>query len=265
MEKLTRLVVTRPEKQAHTLLAKAKQEEILALALPVLEIKAVEDAKQQEAIKTQILRFDEYQYALFVSQNAVQHAFTWLEDYWPQLPKGITYLAVGAKTEQAVAEQLARFGENDALASNTNSAMDSESLLQHPALQKVDGTKILIFRGCGGRTKLYRELSARGALVQQCDLYHRSLPKDAQQALVAARLQPASDLVALFSGESLANFYQLLTQACVQHWQEIDLLLPGERVVEQARSLGFSRLHWAKNASEESMWKSAQLLMQKIK
>ena len=84
----TRIIATRPEAQNADWCARLQQGGLECLAIPLLEIVAIEDARRQQAIRQQILTIDEYQKLIFVSQNAVDEAFRWIDQYWPQLPVG---------------------------------------------------------------------------------------------------------------------------------------------------------------------------------
>jgi len=221
--------------------------------VPAIEIRPLEENNQLQAAKSFIQRLDEFHFLIFISQNAVGFAFDWIEDFWPQFPLGVQCLAIGEKTGEALALRLAAF----LLAVDQHAygaSMNSEELLLIEALQNVRDKKILIFRGVGGRTKLYDELSRRGADVQHCELYHRHLPENSLARLIEKKLNADHDIVTIFSGESLANFHLLLSQADVGQWQKMSLVVPSQRVGAQARALGFERVCVALNATEEQMW-----------
>jgi uroporphyrinogen-III synthase len=96
------VVITRPEAQAAPW---AEQLQVLGFRcarLNLLEISPVAEDDKIRAIKNKILDFDLYQKVIFVSQNAVDYGMGWLEDYWPQLPIGIDYFAVGATTAKKI-------------------------------------------------------------------------------------------------------------------------------------------------------------------
>lgn len=264
------IVVTRPRAQAE-----AWAESLLGLGaqvslLPLMEIRPLQEAEAIRAIKNRILDFDHYQKAIFVSQNAVEHGFAWLEDYWPQLPQGVSFFAVGESTAKLLQSYGARVTD---LAQTQTGAMTSEALLQSPDLQSVAGEKILIFRGQGGRTHLGEILVERGAKVDYCELYQRCLPADAaQQCAQLFQLggvqfeggQPhgANDfpdlramIMTLHSGEAFINLVSLLKQLglLLKLQQQLALLVPSQRVAEQAASAGFNRVYSADNATDASM------------
>lgn len=255
------IVITRPEAQAASWAEQLHSLGFNSARLNLLEISAVADETKIRAIKNKILDFDLYQKVIFVSQNAVEYGMDWLEDYWPQLPMGIDYFAVGATT----AKKLADYGVAvQDLAVSASGGMTSEDLLSAEHLQDVDGEKILIFRGCGGRGHLAEELRKRGAWVDYCELYERSLPalasEQLQQLFAAAETPGKEIIVSLHSGESLQNLLIVLTQLpAVQQmtaraWLYNKLLLvPSQRIVAAAQAAGFKRIICAENATDNAM------------
>jgi uroporphyrinogen-III synthase len=255
------VVITRPEAQAAVWHEQLQALGFHCARLNLLEISPVVDEDKIRAIKNKILDFDLYQKVIFVSQNAVDYGMEWLEDYWPQLPVGIDFFAVGATT----AKKLASYGVAvQDLAVSASGGMTSEDLLGAEHLQEVDGEKILIFRGCGGRGHLADELRKRGAWVDYCELYERTLPAVAgeqlQQLLVSTDASAAQIILSLHSGESLQNLLALLAQlpAAQQEqaraWMQHNLLLvPSQRVVAAAQDAGFKRIICAENATDNAM------------
>src|SRR5262245_17617389 len=72
-----------------------------------------------------LLGLDRYQHVVFISTNAVSFGMALVEDFWPQLPVGLHWYAVGAATGAS----LAPFGIK-AITPGTN--MSSEGLLAVP-------------------------------------------------------------------------------------------------------------------------------------
>ncbi len=248
------VLITRPAHQAgewqHCLEAQGAQ----VFSIPVLEIKALDEPADLQAIKNSILELDNYQIVIFVSQNAVSAASDWIDRYWPQTPVGIEFLAIGQKT----AESLQREGFD--LVSDTQvaqGAMNSEALLSLPCLQSIEAKKILICRGLGGRPLLAEALEQRGAIVDYCELYRRELPSGVQADLEQLEWSPkALSLVSVHSGESLQNLFHNLPSSHFEQWLQRALLVPGERVAKAARDFGFCNVICADNASSESMLKA---------
>ena len=177
------------------------------------------------------------------------------------MPIGIDFFAVGATT----AKKLASYGVAvQDLAASTGGGMTSEDLLSAEHLQQVDGEKVLIFRGCGGRGHLADELRKRGAKVDYCELYERVLPAAAQaqllQLIADTEASSAQRLVSLHSGESLQNLLAVLAQFAppeqqrVQAWMNNSVfLVPSARIVAAAQAAGFKRVICAENATDKAM------------
>lgn len=282
-----RILVTRPAHQSASWVQRLEAAGLRTVSVSALAIVPVDDEAQRRAIRSRIQQIDQARYLIFVSQNAVQYGFDWIDDFWPQFPIGVQCFAIGAKTQAALVQRL------EALGADTNAAvpqahfiaepttgvntvaevsaeegndsmppsMDSEALLQHPALQQVEGQKIIIFRGCGGRTQLFEVLAARGARVEHCELYHRAVPENALALFRQAQISSKFDVATVFSGESLSNFCSLIVQAGVAHWQHLPLLVPSARVAQQAHSLGFTCVHTAANATEAAMWDTLSAML----
>ncbi len=262
MDDLTGLhiVVTRPSAQAEPWAARLRDLGATTEVVPLLEIVPVSESAQIQAIKNCILDLDIYRKAIFVSQNAVEHGFDWIDRYWPQLPVGVDFFAVGETT----AKQLqARGAQVTDLAQSQSGAMTSETLLQSPALQNVAGEKIIIFRGLGGRPHIGEVLSTRAANVSYCELYERVLPSESVQkfATILSPLFNKSQLtkrlvLVLHSGEALANLQKILcdlSQDAHAIMANMYLLVPSQRILELAEAAGFIHVFAAQNATEASM------------
>ncbi|MGL6161028.1 uroporphyrinogen-III synthase [Microbulbifer sp.] len=239
-----RILITRPAHQSRGWRAQLEAAGATVDSIPMLAIEAIDSGPEQQAIKNHILNFDLADHSVFVSQNAVRIGFDWIEDYWPQLPKGPRYYAVGAATARALRERGVPV-EAD------GDTMDSEALLALPALRDIAGQRALIFRGRGGRTLIGETLRQRGARVDYCELYRRLLPPDAPQQLAAYAQQP--DAISVHSGETLANLAQCIGQSGRESLRDALLVCPSRRVAEQARELGFARVRAARNAGDSAM------------
>lgn len=243
-----RVLATRPLAQNEQWEASLQAQGFYTVAAPLLAIEPVHEAGAVQAVKNLILDFDHFDKVIFVSQNAVREAFAWLHNYWPQLPMGIEYFAVGKKTADDVLA-----GGIDVIAAH--GAMNSDELLALPQMQNVWSQKVLIFRGQGGLPRLGEVLHERGAIVRYCELYQRQMPSE-----VAAHYQQllpfsTNDIIPLFSGETLQNFVAVLDANGVTE-RTMPIVVPGKRVAQLAEALGFERVHMAANASTQEMLKA---------
>ena len=244
-----RILITRPAHQCAGWQATLASEGAASDCIPLLDIaplNAESDPAAVQAIKNLILDFDQFDHAIFVSQNAVRYGFDWLDDYWPQLPQGPRYYAVGAATARAI---IAR-GAEPCVERERNS-MDSEALLALTPLQNPQGERIVIFRGCGGRTLMGDTLRERGARVEYCELYQRLLPTQAAAQIGAYRADV--DAITVHSGETLDNLHRAIESSARAPLRQALILCPSERVADSARALGFPRVHAAVNAGDTAM------------
>ncbi len=241
------VLVTRPRHQAAEWQKTLHEQGANTQVAPMLAIQPVSAAAHLQAIKNVILDLDLYQTAIFVSQNAVSYGCDWIDRYWPQLPVGVQWLAVGKKT----AESLRREGFD---VRSAEGEMNSEALLKLPDLQNVQGQRVLIFRGRGGRPHIADVLTERGAKVDHCELYDRLVPEEAPGQLAAMQWPDQETLVlSVHSGESLNNLWECIPQSESALYLQLPVLLPGERVAELAEKAGFKHIIVAENATSESM------------
>lgn len=246
-----RIWATRPAHQNPSWIQSLRQFGVPVIDLPLMLIEPVTEPEELQAVKNLILDFDQFHKVIFVSQNAVREAFAWLRDFWPQLPVGVEYFAVGRKTAEAAGAEGVTVVAGDR-------TMDSDELLQLPQLQNVWGEKILICRGRGGLPRLGEVLHERGAIVRYCELYHRRLPPEAVSAAAPLLAQGAvSDLIPLFSSETLHNLVRVLDANGVAD-RGMAVLLPGKRATQTARRLGFSQVITAENATTGTMLATAR-------
>lgn len=251
------VVITRPLAQASSWAQQLAAQGFATAILNLLEIVPVSSEEKTRAIKNKILDFDLYQKAIFVSQNAVDFGMQWLDEYWPQLPVGIDYFAVGATTAKKLADYDVVVTD---LAISGNGGMTSEDLLRAPGLQHVDGEKIIIFRGCGGRGHMAEELRKRGAWVEYCELYERRLPAQANEQLNKlceniAQVQQHY-VLSVHSGESLENLRALINEYPIQYQEQLralPLLVPSQRIAAAAQTAGFNNTICAENATDPAM------------
>lgn len=255
------LFITRPQAQAEAWSSDLVEQGLLAESsidrLSLLEIKPLVDDESRNAIKYRIMDLDLYQKVIFVSQHAVNAAFNWIDDYWPQIPVRVDFLAIGQRTAKLLAEKGVTVAD---LAQSQTGAMTSEVLLTAPALQSVEGERILICRGRGGRTYLGDELSQRGARVEYLELYERVMPTTAKQdwAVLTERLDEIQEpiVMSFHSGETFSNFLEMLKEHV--HLEDVlkkraILLVPSARVKAQVEDAGFTRVVQAANATDAAM------------
>ncbi len=213
---------------------------------PVMLIKPFTETPEENQIKSQILNFDQYQIAIFISKTAARLGTEWLARYWATLPAGIRYYAVGKSTAALLRGQGIE-------AELPKQAFNSEGLLALSSLHNAAGEKALIFSGEGGRALLAETLSQRGASVSECELYRREPTVEFADQIIELLASDGVDLVIAHSGELLKNLLSLVPGSRRPALMQLPLLVPSERVAEIARNTGFQVVICADSALPEDM------------
>ena len=131
---------------------------------------------------------------------------------------------------------------------------NSEALLSAPALQRVEGRRVLIFRGQQGRNLLGDELKRRGASVEYAEVYRRVLPRVGTETFNRLVAQGLPTLVILTSGEGMHNLIELVDEQAARALRAIPWLLISERMRESALKLGHNAtVLIAQSASDEGI------------
>lgn len=227
-----RIVVTRPAHQADALAAGIAGAGGEPVRFPLLEIGPAPDPAPLAAV---IRRLDDYAWAIFISPNAVEFSLPAANAARPW-PPCLRVAAIGPGTVAA----LAGHGLTDVVAPATR--FESEGLLAEPALQRVAGQRIAVFRGDGGRELLGETLAARGAAVDLVTCYSRRPPGGDVAALAGDVLAGRIDAITVSSSEGLRHFVNRLGGAQAAVLERLPLFAPHPRIVETARTLGFRRV-----------------------
>jgi uroporphyrinogen-III synthase len=227
-----RIVVTRPAGQNESLAEMIRAEGGEPIVFPVLEILDLEDTR---ALVAAIDRLDDYDLAVFISPNAVDKAMNVVRARreWPQRLRAAT---IGRASEKA----LARHGVADVIA--PTGRFDSEALLELPALAAVQGWRVVIFRGDGGRELLGDTLRARGATVDYVECYARARPNADVEPLLKRWGRGEIDAVTVSSSEGLRNLYDMLGKLGQAWLKRTPLFAPHARIAANARALGCERV-----------------------
>lgn len=231
-----KVLVTRPEQRAAGLCQLIEQAGGIPLQFAAIEISPPADSRNRDFVREHIAEFE---LAIFISPTAVEKTL----EYLNELPARLGISAIGSRTADALKQR--------GLSINIiPDGHDTESLLAHPQLQQaqISGTKVVIFKGEGGRELLGDTLQSRGAEVFYADMYRRSRPSSAGQ-LDQYLLE--TDVITVSSNEGLQNLYDLASDKhrLICH----NLVVPGERARTLAKALGFGNIFVAKNATDEAI------------
>lgn len=222
------VVVTRPAGQATHLAAALVEQGAHPVLFPVLAIEEVADVTP---ILDAAIRLDQYDWAMFVSPNAVDHALAVIlaERGWPA---NLRVATVGHSSEAA----LARRGIGNVSA--PTGRFDSEALLALPEFADVQGRRVIIFRGDAGRDLFGDTLKARGATVDYVTCYRRMRPALDPAPLLKLWSEGRLDAMTVTSSEGLRNLYDMVGKVGQGWLKRTPTFVPHARIAEQARALG---------------------------
>ncbi|SAK75011.1 bifunctional uroporphyrinogen-III synthetase/uroporphyrin-III C-methyltransferase [Caballeronia fortuita] len=255
-ERRATIVVTRPDGQSSALLALLAGAGFETLEFPLIDIAPVaDDAPLRAALDELFLPREapeRYALVVFVSPNAIDHAFSRLAAPWPaDLPVAV----VGPGSVAALSRQGVHAPSHRVISPSAEDAdprFDSEALYAaigaHFGTNGLAGKRVLIVRGDGGREWLAERLAGAGAQVEKAAAYRRVLPEPSMQKWerIHELLAGAPHAWLLTSSEGVRNLAELahehLTADEIVLLKRTPLVCPHPRIAEAARGAGFDRI-----------------------
>ncbi len=237
----TGVLVTRPSHQADGLCQLIEDQGGTVTRFPVIEVAPPSDTAPLDEV---IGRIEQFSLAIFISANAVDEGMQAINQRRDGLPSSIEIAVIGPSTAHALRKWQ--------LAPNICPAppYNSESLLAEPTLRQVDGKRILIVRGEGGREQLANTLRERGAIVEYAIAYSRRQPQLDPAPLIREWRRGAIQVVTATSNEALINLLDMVGEEGRSLLLESPLVVVSERNAALAEELGFT--HSAIVAQEAS-------------
>jgi uroporphyrinogen-III synthase len=194
------IVITRPVDQAQKLSNAIKQAGGTPWQFPLIAIAPLDD---YTLFERKIEHLQECDWLIFISSNAVHNAMPLIVARYPVLPKNLKFAAIGPTTDG----QLQSFGISKTLTPDLR--FDSESLLALPEMQDVQGKKVMIVRGIGGRELMADTLKERGAEVEFAECYHRVNPQHDASFLDNLWENIQLDAIVVTSSEAMRNLLEM--------------------------------------------------------
>ncbi|MFT6927893.1 MAG: uroporphyrinogen-III synthase [Psychromonas sp.] len=224
--KKARLLVTRFAPHAQRLTDLLNAQGTVAFAQPLLTIQKTAEFNQVSKVLAK-----NYDYIIAVSPNAVDYTDQALAGLnWPQSE----YLAVGKATQVKL---------KAATAQNVvvpEKCFDSEGLLDLPLLSALQGKRILILRGTGGRELLCDTLRQRGAIVDYYQPYQRVAIALCGDILTKEWQQQNINGAIISSIELLERLMAVVPPAAQSWLKSLTIYAPSERILDQAKRWGWS-------------------------
>ncbi len=226
------VLVTRPAEQAGALIREIGQLGGQVLFAPMIEVQALTTPAIQEVLQ----RLDEYQMVIFISKNAAEFGLKRIKEARRMFSTQNVF-AVGIGT----ATRLCELGINEV--HTPQSEFSSEGLLKLAGLsaRAINGKRALIIRGVGGRELLAQVLHRRGAQVDYCEVYARTVPSFRLGDVLNASKRVAPDIAVISSAEALANLAEKIEQEGLTHLYDVPLMVAGERTAAEVERLGFTQ------------------------
>ncbi|MGD8236662.1 MAG: uroporphyrinogen-III synthase [Chromatiales bacterium] len=223
-----KVLVTRPEGQAEVLTraildcgGRVERLPLLAIEPDVLE---TDREKLEKAFQFNDL--------VFVSPNAVRHSLDFLRP-----GESSRIIAIGEATAALLDDQALRVD----LVPNHST---SEALLGDDRLGEMQGRKVLIIRGHGGRELLADGFRALGADVEYAEVYRRTMPPPPSPELLATWRERV-DAMIVTSEEMMKNLVELTDFD--QNVLQTPLIVISERLQYSAETSGFQHVLQAGN------------------
>ncbi|MFM0414963.1 fused uroporphyrinogen-III synthase HemD/membrane protein HemX [Paraburkholderia aromaticivorans] len=245
------VVITRPAGQSNELIARLAEVGLATLDFPLIDVAPVTD---DAPLRAALSSLERYALVVFVSPNAVDHAFAHSDTIWPHaLPIGV----VGPGSVQALARHGVSAPAYNVIsppsgADEEAARFDSEGLFAAIDMAlgatNLEGKRVLIVRGDGGREWLAERLREAGAEVETVAAYRRLVPEPSigGWARVHELLAGEPHAWLLTSSEGVRNLHELaqdhLTVDEIVQLKRATLVTPHPRIAQTARALGFDSI-----------------------
>ena len=158
------LISSRPQGANVQLSDDLKNSEIKLLSFPLTEIHPLNNYQIFDGV---IENIKTYQHIIFISTNAVHFFLERVKKLSLQIPKNLIFSSIGPTTKLLLQKKLSVDVHSPI------KTFDSEHLLKEKIYNNVEGQKILIIRGEGGRETLKNALEEKGAIVNYGECYVR--------------------------------------------------------------------------------------------
>lgn len=222
------IVITRPLAQAQKLSKLIVAEGGNPISFPLIDIVPLADYSQFDRTIDDLADYD---WAIFISSNAVQNGMPRLLQRFSVLPTQLKFAAIGPVT----ATELAQMGVAKVLIPENR--FDSEALLSLPEMQDIQGQRVMIFRGVGGREILADTLKSRGAIVNFAECYRRINPQTSMASLEQAWRDGKCQAIVVTSSEAMRHLLHMTDNGTKEWIQQLQICVNHARIAEEAHNI----------------------------
>jgi uroporphyrinogen-III synthase len=245
------VVLTRAESDAKRQLDLLANRGFMATALPLL---AIEPVAVAPAVETELENSSIF---IFTSVNAVTHGLSHVVSACRNastrsastLSASTRVLAVGRKTRELLSDH--------GIDASSPDREDSEGLLE--LLNAMDNgsprslNPIALIKGEGGRDLISSVLSQQGLSIVEVNCYRRIWPSVSRSTVSDALDSAEPRYIHVASGETLSRLEELCAVCGVNAHEKHTVILPSDRVENQARELGWQSRIVAAGASDDAL------------
>lgn len=226
----SKVLVTRPKQQAEQLCRLIEASGGTAIRFPTLEVSLSKDLNSHALLEL----FSDASHIIFISRNAVQFAYKICGNLAVNLREKYV-IAVGDGTSQELT------GHAVFPVISPGPFASSEALLDMQELdaKNIRGCNILIVQGGAGREFLQEGLVARGARVQNANVYQRSEPVVPQEKVDSIWHQDCPNVIVATSHQGLLNLIKMTAEQDRAIMFSTKLVVISARLGESARTEGF--------------------------
>lgn len=224
-----RILNTRPQQQAAGLTQLIETEAGIVVSCPTIEIQAT-----QNNWVTTLPDLNTVSHAIFISANAVNFSVEklYMKQHWPG---SIHIIAIGESTAKAL-------NKFNIKVHDIPSFPDSEHLLKLNSLRYLKNQTVLLFKGCGGRILIEKDLIIKGAQVIALDVYRRTMPKIDKGFLNSIWRDDMVDIILLTSEQSIRNLFKMFPEEALTWLQNKPCLVISKRLAEIASKFGIKKI-----------------------
>jgi len=232
-----KFLITRSEPHASQLASRLKSMGIESIHTEAMSIEPIPLSGES---RSHLMNLDLFDYVVVVSANAANILADHIDRLWPQLPVDIEWVAIGKATAHKLSDEIA---ELPSYCIHTPDGVDSEALLSLPIFkQSLDGKKVLLVKGEGGRNLIQQTLTEQGVSVTELPLYRRA-PAYHNAKIAQDFYQDGLDFIQIASGDGFLSLLALLNHNATQKMR-IDRnarwIVPSERVAQLLISHGIN-------------------------
>jgi uroporphyrinogen-III synthase len=237
-----RVLVTRPKPMGAMLCELINSADGKAIYFPTINICPPRD---ESICQRQLLKINLFDWLIFISPQAV-YSISRLYPDWPNFSASVKLAAVGggtAKVLQAAGLHVDVFPKEN---------WGSEGLLDCEEFRHIQGKKIALICGEGGRDWLQQSLKQRGATITRIIVYRRRKPELDTKPYCEMLENKLIDCIVATSAEGLQNLKELCHPAW-QDLQQVPVIVVSQRLVTRATESGFKTILLAKNPGHNAI------------